>query len=51
LRLLDLQKRYHRRTGGERTMDKNEADRYDRPLSTLNGLAEALRVKFEDPVR
>jgi hypothetical protein len=50
-RLVERQKRYHHRAGGETAMDKIEADRYDPPRSTLNGLAKALRVKVEDPVR
>jgi len=32
-------------------VNKIEADRYDPPLSTLNSLAKALRVKVEDLVR
>lgn len=32
-------------------MDKIEVGRYDPPPSTRSGLAKALRVKVEDPVR
>jgi DNA-binding XRE family transcriptional regulator len=33
------------------SVNKIEADRYDPPLSTLNSLAKALRVKVEALVR
>ena len=32
-------------------VNKIEAGRYDPPLSTLNSLAKALRIKVEDLVR
>jgi DNA-binding XRE family transcriptional regulator len=40
------------RPGVQRLLvNKIEAGRYDPPLSTLNSLAKALRIKVEDLVR